>query len=231
VKVGNLSYDGLVPVGNHAILWGQQNRIRRSLGTSLGGVFDAAGLIENQDGVRLIGKDGTVVYLSFLQRVNKVNDVFYGLELHRGDGNANRVLCIGNGVDGTGYGVTSNFNVYGQRNFPSLGKENTETNFFVVRIAYGAGNRDRVEVFRNPASLVDESACKPDAELLGNFAFDRVSLGNFNGTKIHEVDEIRVGTTFRAVTGRRGRGPDRLVPRVAGKEAGGQTSGYGDRGA
>jgi hypothetical protein len=62
---------------------------------------------------------------------------------------------------------------------------------------------------------VDENACKPDAELVGNFAFDRISLGNFNGTKIHEVDEIRVGTTFRAVTGRRGRGPDRLVPRVA----------------
>ena len=123
-------------------------------------MFDAAGLVENQDGVRLIGRDGTVVYLSFLQRVDKINDVFYGLELHRGDGNANRVLCIGNGVDGTGYGVTSNFNVYGQRNFPSLGKENTDTNFFVVRITYGAGNRDRVEVFRNPASLVDENACK-----------------------------------------------------------------------
>ena len=193
----------------------QQNRIRRSLGTSVGGVFDAAGLVENQDGVRLIGRDGTTVYLSFLQRVDKINDVFYGLELHRGDGNANRVLCIGNGAEGTGYGVTSNVNVYGQRNFPSLGKENTETNFFVVRITFGAGNRDRVEVFRNPASLVDETACKADAELVGNFAFDRISLGNFNGTKIHEVDEIRVGTTFRAVTGRRGRGPDRLVPSVA----------------
>src|SRR4029079_6417545 len=215
VKAVNREYEGLVPVGNHAVLSAQQNRIRRSLGTSLGGVFDAAGLVENQDGVRLIVLYVTVVYLSFLQRVDKINDVFYGLELHRGDGNSNRVLCIGNGVEGTGYGATSNFNAYGQRNFRSRGKENTETNFFVVRITYGAGNRDRVEVFRNPASLVDESACKADAELVGNFAFDRISLGNFNGTKIHEVDEIRVGTTFRAVTGRRGRGPDRLVPNVA----------------
>jgi hypothetical protein len=230
VKAGNLAYEGLVPVGNRAVLSAQQNRIRRSLGTSVGGVFDAAGLVENQDGVRLIGRDGMVVYLSFLQRVDKINDVFYGLELHRGDGNANRVLCIGNGAEGTGYGVTSNFNVYGQRNFPSLGKENTDTNFFVVRITFGTGNRDRVEVFRNPASLVDENACKPDAELVGNFAFDRISLGNFNGTKVHEIDEIRVGTTFRAVTGRRGRGPDRLVPRVAGREGGGQRSEIGDRG-
>ena len=215
VKADSLVYDGLVPIGNRAVQTAQQNRIRRSLGTSVGGVFDAAGMVENQDGVRLIGRDGTTVYLSFLQRADKINDVFYGFELHRGDGNTNRVLCIGNGAEGTSYGVTSNFNVYGQRNFPALGKENTETNFFVVRITFGVGNRDRVEIFRNPASLVDENLCQADAELVGNFAFDRISLGNFNGTKVHEVDEIRVGTTFRAVTGRRGRGPDRLVPRVA----------------
>jgi ferric-dicitrate binding protein FerR (iron transport regulator) len=215
VRPGNLEVEGLVPQGNHAMQTSQQNRIRRSLGTSIGGVFDAAALVENQDGVRLIGQDGATVYLSFIQRVDKLDDVFYGFELHRGDGNGNRVLCIGNGVDGTGYGVTSNVNVYGPRNFPALGEENTEPNFFVVRIAYGAGNRDQVAVFRNPKSLNDETECKVDAELVGNFAFDRISLGNFHGTKIHEVDEVRVGTTFRAVTGRRGRGPDRLAPRVA----------------
>jgi hypothetical protein len=218
VSPGSLEFEGLVPQGNHAVQTAQGNRVRRALGTSIGGVFDAAGLVENQDGVRLIGRDGATVYLSFLQRVDKLDDVFYGLELHRGDGNANRVLCIGNGVDGTGYGVTSNVNVYGPKNFPSLGKESTETNFIVVRITYGRDNRDRVEVFRNPKSLVDEGECILNAELVGNFAFDRISLGNFHGTKVHEVDEIRLGTTFRAVTGRRGRGPDRLVPRVAGGE-------------
>jgi hypothetical protein len=215
VTPGNLEYEGLVPLGHHAVQTAQQNRVRRSLGASVGGVFDVAGLVENQDGVRLIGRDGAVVYLSFLQRVSKIDDVFYGFELHRGDGNGNRVLCIGNGVDGTGYGATSNANVYGPRNFPALGKENTETNFFVVRVIYGPGNRDRVDVFRNPKSLVDENACEVNAALVGNFAFDRISFGNFHGTKIHEIDEIRVGTTFRAVSGRRGRGPDRLVPREA----------------
>lgn len=215
VLPGSLECEGLVPQGNRAALQAQQNRIRRSLGTSVGGVFESAGLVENQDGVRLIGRDRTTVYLSFLQRVSKINDVFYGFELHRGDGNANRVLCIGSGVDNTGYGATSNVNVYGPRNFPSLGQENTETNFFVVRIRFGEGNRDEVEVFRNPKSLIDESLCEPTAVLVGNFAFDRISLGNFHGTKLHEVDEIRIGTTFRAVTGRRGRGPDRLAPRVA----------------
>ncbi|HEX2475516.1 MAG TPA: FecR domain-containing protein [Lacipirellulaceae bacterium] len=215
VKQGSLEYEGLVPAANRAAQTAQQNRIRRSLSTSIGGVFDAAGLVENQDGMRLVGRDGTTVYMSFLQRVNKTNDVFYGFELHRSDGNANRVLCIGHGAEQTGYGVTSNYNIYGAQNFPSLGEEDTNTNFFVVRITFGSLNRDRVEVFRNPESLVDEDACVADAELTGNFAFDRISLGNFHGSKVHEVDEIRLGTTFRAVTGRRSRGPDRLVPSVA----------------
>ena len=69
VKPGSLEYEGLVPVGNRAVQTAQQNRIRRSLSTSVGGVFDAAGLVENQDGMRLVGRDGSIVYLSFLQRV------------------------------------------------------------------------------------------------------------------------------------------------------------------
>jgi hypothetical protein len=197
------------------------------LSTSIGGVFDAAGLVENQDGTRLVGRDGSTVYLSFLQRVDKTDDVFYGVELHRNDGNANRVLCIGNGDEGCRYGATSNVNVYGLKNFPSLGEETTETNFIVVKISFGAGNQDRVKVFRNPESMVTEESCVVDAELLGNFAFDRISLGNFNGKKLHEVDEIRVGTTFLAVTGRRSRGPGRLMRRMAMLDSSSAPSGAG----
>ena len=227
VVSGGLEYEGLSSVSNRAVQSGQQNRVRRSLSTSIGGVFDAAGMVENQDGTRLIGRDVSTIYLSFLQRVDRVDDVFYGVELHRNDGNANRVLSIGNGAEQCGYGVTSNVNVIGLKNFPSLGKENTETNFIVVKIMFGPGNRDRVEVFRNPESLVTEEACVADAELFGNFAFDRISFANFHGTKVHEVDEIRVGTTFLAVTGRRSRGPDRLMRRMAGLDESGSPSGAG----
>jgi len=111
VSAHSLAREGMVPRGNHAAVVAQKNRIRRSLASSIGGVFDVAGLVEDQNGVRLIGQDGMTVYLSFLQRVDKIEDGFYGLELHRGDGNANRVLCIGNGADETGYGVTSAVNV------------------------------------------------------------------------------------------------------------------------
>ncbi len=211
VSARSLSTSGMVPRGNHAAIVAHQNRIRRTLATSVGGVFDVAGLVENRDAVRLIGRDGTTLYVSFLQRVDKVDDGFYGLELHRGDGNHNRVLCLGNGADETGYGVTSAVNVYGKANFPSLGSEDTSENLFVLKFTFGSENRDTVEVFRNPVSLRDEQKCIPSAVLKGNFAFDRISLANFHGSKIHEVDEIRIGTHFLAVTGRWGGERGRLL--------------------
>ncbi len=214
VSVGSLTTEGIVPLGNRAAQTAQQNRIRRSLATSVGSVFDEAGLVENQDGVRLVGRDGNQVYLSFLQRVSENDGTFYGLELHRGDGNPNRVLCIGSGVEETGYGATSNYNAYGLRNFPSLGRENIEANLIVLKISFGVDNRDTLEVFRNPESLRDEQACSVDAVLKGNFAFGRISLGNFHGSKVHEADEIRVGTHFLAVTGRWGGKRGRLLRRI-----------------
>ena len=220
VSARGLAMEGVVPRGNHAAIVAQQNRVRRSLASSVGGVFDVAGLVENQNGVRLIGQDGTTVYLSFLQRIDRIDDGFYGLELHRGDGNANRVLCIGNGADETGYGVTSTVNVYGEKNFPALGEENTKANLFVVKISYGAEDHDTVEVFRNPTSLDDEEQCVVDALLKGNFAFDRISLANFDGVKIHEVDELCIGTHFLAVTGRWGGERGRLLRRLTQQERG-----------
>ena len=207
VAIGSLTAKGIMPIGNRAVQTAQQNRIRRTLATSTGGVFDAAGLVEDQDSVRLVGRDGTHVYISFIQRVSKLSEStaeFYGLELHRADGNANRVLSIGNGAEETGYGATSNYNVYGAGNFPTLGEEDTEANFYVVKMTFGVDNHDVVEVFRNPESLRDEQACIVDAELRGNFAFDRIGIASFHGTKFHEIDEIHVGTHFLAVTGRWG---------------------------
>jgi hypothetical protein len=235
VEEGNLAYGELRGIGSHATQRAQQNRIRRALGTSLGGVFDSAGLVENQDSLRLVGANGKTVYLSFVQRVDRRDDGFYGLELHRGDGNGNRVLCIGNGAEGAGYGVTSNYNAYGKANYARLGKESIGTNFFVVKIEFGTQNLDLVTVYRNPNSLLEEPrvdggattgsdrgvwaggerVAEAVARLRGNFAFDRISLGDFDGVKRHEVDELRLGTTYRAVTGRRDRGASLIGSPIA----------------
>lgn len=212
---GNLNFGKMRAIGGHASQIKQQNRIRRALSTSLGGVFDSASLVENQDGQRLVGANGKTIYLSFLQQVSQTDDGFYGVELHRGDGNSNRVFCMGNGVDGAGYGVTSNFNAYGKLNYQRLGRETTDVNFIVVKIEFGPFNSDQVTVYRNPDSLLVEDVSLRDAVLQGNFAFDRISFGNFDGTKEHGIDEIRIGTTYRAVTGLRDRGDERLTPSFA----------------
>ena len=212
VAEGSLAGSELVPQGNRAIQTGNFNRIRRLLSASMRGVFDVAGLMEDQDGLHLIGKNGKVVYLSFIQRISQVNDVYYGFELHRGDGNANRVLSIGHGAEGTGYGVASNFNTLWRQLsdtplFASLGEEDTVAHLIVVRIEFAQGNRDVATIYRDPESLIDEERCSPTATLRGNLAFDRISLANFDSLRgqVHEVDEIRVGTSFTAVTGQRSR--------------------------
>ena len=215
VEEGNLTYGELRVLGAHGMQRAQQNRIRRALSTSLGGVFDAAGLVENQDGLRLIGANGKTVYVSFLQRVSKTDDGFYGVELHRGDGNGNRVLCVGNGAEGAGYGVTSNYNAYTKSNYARLGEENDAANLIVMKIEFGPEHRDLVTVYRNPESLNDERDARVDARLRGNFAFDRMSFGCFDGSKHHEVDEFRIATTYRAATGLRDRGSERLLPVIA----------------
>ena len=219
VVAGSIPFFGIDHIGNHAQLSGQFNRIRRILGTSYSGVFDTAGLIEDQDGARLVGRDGTSVYLSFTQRISNTDEVFYGFELNRGDGNLNRVLCVGNGAakawnDGpprspdrragaTGWSVTSEFN--GENNalleLGDLGKETTKPVLIVIKLEFGKNNRDIVSVFVNPESFADENQCKPVVSGEGNFAFDRIGLANFDGDKSFEVDHIRVGTNFSAVVG------------------------------
>ena len=220
VGAGSIQIEGIDHLGNHAVLNGQFNRIRRNLGTSFSGVFDTADLIENQDGARLIGKDGKTIYISFTQRVDKPKDVFYGFELNRGDGNSNRVVCVGHAaakawIDGpprrpnlhagvTGWALTSEFNGKNNRllELGDLGIPTSEPVLVVLKIDFGHQNHDRITAFVNPESLVDESACNVKASGVGNFAFDRISLANFEGDKSFEVDHIRIGTAFAAVTHR-----------------------------
>jgi len=48
-----------------------------------------------------------------------------------------------------------------------------------------------------------------------NVAFDRISIANFDGTNVHDVDEIRLGTHFLAVTGRWSNNQGRLERQIA----------------
>ena len=151
------------------------------------------------------------MYVSFSLRVSDVDQGFYGVELHRGDGNRNRVLCVGHGAKrswngisdkATDFSITSEYN--GRKNslveYGSVGPETDQVTFFVLKIVFGEGDRDRVFVYRDPPSLWDESVCIPVVKGKGNFSFDRIGLANFDGDKFLEVDHIRVATSYSAVT-------------------------------
>ena len=212
------SIGGRSASGNHALIGGNFNRIRRELSTSYNGVFDAAGYVEVRDGVRVIGKDETTLYLSFSQKIDRLDQVFYGFELNRGDGNQNRVLCIGHAAakswtEGTvrtpdkeagvtGWAVTSEFNGSDGllKEFGSLGPETTDEVFFVLKLTFGKDHVDQFELFMNPASMWDEEQCIPVLKGSGDFAFDRIGLANFEGDKEFHVDRIKVGKTFSSVT-------------------------------
>ncbi|MCE2792811.1 MAG: hypothetical protein ACK493_06070 [Planctomycetota bacterium] len=219
VTSGSLRYVGVSASGNHAVLNGQFNRVRRLLSTSFGGVFDSAGYIEDQDGARLIGREGKTVYIAYLQRISQLNQGFYGFELHRGDGNRNRVLCIGNGAHlfwqpgpprapdrskpATGWAVTSEFNGPEENsvlNLGDLGSEPDKVALVVIKLTFGPEHRDELEVYVNPTSLSEEVKSEPVVRGLGNFAFDRVGLANFDGRKEFLVDHVRIGSSFAAVT-------------------------------
>lgn len=186
-------------------------RATRRLDVAKGGPFESAGLVRE----KRIGKEGTVLYVGFLQRVSIAPVVtpggpaylrFYSFELNTSDQDTTRVLEIGhddrsNPPDGPWYGAASVTNNgrddHEPGQFRSLGPPDAETNVIVVKFTFGPDDRDRVEIFRNPESSTDESASTIDAVLEGNFAFDRIALARFVGDKpVHYVDEIRFATEY-----------------------------------
>lgn len=204
VLAGSLVYSDLEYSGNSATLGADQYcRANRFPDTSAGGPFGLAGLV---DGGK-IGADGTTLYLSFLQRIATVPSgslPYYAIELSDGNGNADRVLLVGHDDKATPYYVARTYsNESGSEISTSLGTENADVNFYVLKFSFGAGDDDLVEIYRNP-SLGGEPAA-PTATLGGlslgyDFSFDRIALARFVGnTPIVDFDEIRFGTTFADV--------------------------------
>ena len=188
VVVHGLTRGAIASDGNHASIGGKYHRVQRLLDVSETGRLGRSGTVEVRGGRRLVG-EGKIEF-SFLHRVSKVDDGFYGVELHRGPGDENRVVCIGSGAGGTGYGISSEVNGGAKRSFQSLGKEDDQVNHIVVRIRFGPGNNDVAHVYRNPTG--NDLSGEPLAVFHGDLAFDRVSLGSFSGTKTHDVDQLQI---------------------------------------
>ena len=200
-----------VPVFGNEITLDGNTRVMRLLDASEGGLFDRAGLVE--DGC--IGRDGTTLYVGFRQRISREPGDkphepeylrYYALEFNTSSTDQVRALEIGhddrgNPPPGPYYGAASVANNgrddHEPGQFRSLGAQDTTSNMIVVKFTFGLGDRDTVEVFRNPESTTNESKSTVDAALEGDFTFDRVALARFVGNEpVHAADEIRFGTEY-----------------------------------
>ena len=187
-------------------------RIERVLNVASEGPFGKAKLVTGG----LLGVPGRSLYVGFLQRVSAVPSGntadarylrYYSFELKRSGSDRDRVLLIGHDdrsqpQPNNRYGVASVVN--NGRNdrepgqFQTLGPENAKTSVIVVKITFGPEHRDVVEVFRNPPVAGNESAAKVSARLEGDFRFGSIALARFVGSApVHQVDQIRVATSFR----------------------------------
>lgn len=134
------------------------------------------------------GADGTTVYFSFFQEVEAVGP-YYAVELFKTvlDDN-DRALSICNfGA----YMAGSNRN----NSWMSLGDENTDTNFFVIKFSFGQGNLDTVAVFRNPDPDAGEPGAATVTMAVGDYSFDTIAVFS-NAPVVQQVDEIRFGESW-----------------------------------
>ena len=208
VSAGSLVYPELQNAGNRATLSSNiYSRLNRLLDVSAGGPFDLAGLVDGND---MIGADGTTLYVSFLQRIETVPSgqfPYYTFEIADDNPNANdaRVVLVGhdNAAPSPYYVARTASNESGPVISTPLGIEDADVNLFVLKFAFGAGDDDRVDIYRNP-SLSGEPAVAT-ATLGGSglgydFSFDRIALARFvTSVPLYDADEIRFGTTFADV--------------------------------
>lgn len=175
--------------GNHAILLNGR-RVGRYLDTGPNGPFGLKGLIDSNG---RIGKDGSTLYLSFLQKPNGTT-LFYEFELHRADlGDTGRIAGIGNDQSGNNVFLRAPNNIH-----TLIGTGNTNTNLYVVRIDFKTGNDD-VRVYRNPTSPTEPGVPTLTRLNAADMSFDGISFGAFVNGRTVAHDELRFGTTWAQV--------------------------------
>jgi fructan beta-fructosidase len=196
IVAGSLAGGAWVPAGFDSEATGNKchlpngRRVGRFLDTSPNGPFEAHGLV---DGNGRIGKDGTRLYLSFLQKPDGTS-YFYEFEFHRADlGDNGRIAGIGN--DRTG----DNVHLRAPNGTHTLiGAGDAKVNFYVVRIDFKPGDDD-VRVYRNPTSATEPGEPTLTRLNASDMSFDGISFGAFVSNRTVMHDEIRLGTSWSVV--------------------------------
>lgn len=191
VAVGGLSYTNLQVSGNRFVTDGNNSPSWRAPYPA-----DYPTLVTNG----YFGRDGTTLWLSFLYRAETSlgADIYQGLSLF--DENTEE-LFIGATIGSTRLGFHAWD--FGQAPAGVTSSQKSAlggTHFLVVRLTFGvSGTSDRIELFVDPAPGVIPGVA--DASRTGaNIRFNWIRLQSGYGLTRASFDEIRLGTTYQAVT-------------------------------
>ncbi len=176
------------------------------------GLQSSGGRISVPDGTRsgrvlsapLTAATAGTVYLSLLLRMDGDDAARYrAFELHGGgfDDGAHRTLQLGQNAGDFGH-INYGLRVLNNSALRAdLGAVDAEVNLFVIKFVLSAAdNADSLTVWRNPGNL---GGVEPPggATLSGfNLTFDRTSFAHFLQGAGFSADELRIGSTWAAVT-------------------------------
>lgn len=148
------------------------------------------------------------LYLSFLAQDVTQGGTEWGLELNNagaGDRvhNSTRTLMVGMTSSGQLGMRTYGNGAGGTADAPlALGASTTNVELFVLKIELSAtADSDTITIWRNPTDLTNEAANTAVGSLTGrNLVFDNIALNEFRNDDGVYFDEIRIGTTWDAVS-------------------------------
>jgi fibronectin type 3 domain-containing protein len=203
-----VTYTGLETSGNYGIGGYAYQSVGRQLDVSASGAFRS--YLSNG----LIGAPGTSIWISFLLRedANPANGEINAVYLNpSGDGNS--WLTGGANTLGIGYFGSSSNDAKGNP-YWSLNDGNTTvqttvpvvqgaSTLFVAQVTFGSGGgQNQVALFINPASLGGSAPTAASAQYATSSSLAFQSISYEGGYNVNEssLDEIRVGTSFAAVT-------------------------------
>ena len=176
-------------------------RITASLRTSC--VFDTSPdgpFADYLDENKMIGKDGTTIYISYYQELVEVQeDQVAIVEFIQGDRDVHHFTQFNTGTDTTPP-PAGPFGLRAKRSIDYIvaapEELNNRENLIVLKIRFGEQNKDRIYYYYNPSP---EDEKKPDGALaVEDLSFDRYGLSCFKGA-IMRVSHVRLADNFESV--------------------------------
>ncbi|WP_200391884.1 family 16 glycoside hydrolase [Roseibacillus ishigakijimensis] len=145
-----------------------------------------------------LGKDGTTLYLSYLQQLPQGGLNSTGIVEMRRDGNGDNNTQFNTGVDTSpapaSYGLRLKRNA--SLTLPAPSGATSERHRLVLKIEFGPANEDRISFYQDPTAGEESN---PIGSLSAtDLSFDRIGFGSFQGGQLL-VGDIRLADSFAAV--------------------------------